>query len=192
VDGDAAVADLAGGGGLVGVAAHERGHVEGDAEAAAPGPEEHLVSLVGLLGVTEAGELPDRPLPAAVAGRVEPAGVGVFAGPADAFHARVGDPFGRPVDRVHLHPRQRGEVGLALGCGCVSLRPALTALGDLLRVHVDTFPSWPALWTAPSVPFNTTRRLNARSGRLREAPPQRRRRSGEPRARPRRGPRVQT
>jgi hypothetical protein len=76
VDGDAAVADLAERARVVGVAAHEGRHVEGDREPAAAGGQDHLVALVGLLGVAEAGELPDRPRPAAVAGRVEPAGEG--------------------------------------------------------------------------------------------------------------------
>ena len=58
---------------VVGVAAHQRRHVEGDAQPAAAAAEDHLVALVGLLGVAEAGELPDRPGAAAVAGRVEPA-----------------------------------------------------------------------------------------------------------------------
>src|SRR5699024_5584918 len=112
--------------GLIGVAAHERGHVEGDTEAAAAGAQEHLIALVGLLRVAETGELPDRPSPAAVAGRIEPASVGILAGPADTLHAGIGGSLRRPVDRVDLHSRQRREIGIALGSGCEALRPALT------------------------------------------------------------------
>ena len=61
VDRDAAVADLAERSRVVGVAAHEGGHVEGDREPAAALGQDHLVALVGLLGVAEAGELADGP-----------------------------------------------------------------------------------------------------------------------------------
>ena len=58
-------------------------------QPAAARAEDHLVALVGLLGVAEAGELPDRPGPPAVAGRVQPAGVRVLARPADPLEAGV-------------------------------------------------------------------------------------------------------
>ena len=54
VDRDAAVADLAERLRVVGVAAHQGRHVEGDREPAAAAAEDHLVALVGLLGVAEA------------------------------------------------------------------------------------------------------------------------------------------
>ena len=104
VDGDAAVADLAQALRVVGVAAHQGRHVEGDGESAAAAPEDHVVALVGLLGVAEAGELPDRPRAAAVAGRVEPAGERELAGPLGVVGA---------VRRLHLHAGQGGEVGVA-------------------------------------------------------------------------------
>jgi hypothetical protein len=46
---------------VVGVPAHQRRHVERDAEPAAPAGQDHLVALVGLLRVAETGELPDGP-----------------------------------------------------------------------------------------------------------------------------------
>jgi hypothetical protein len=48
VDRDAAVADLAERARVVGVAAHEGGHVEGDGQPAAALGQDHLVALVGL------------------------------------------------------------------------------------------------------------------------------------------------
>ena len=59
------------------------------------------------MGVAEARELPDRPSPAAVAGRVEAAGEGVLAGPLGLVGA---------VGRVHLDAGQGGEVVVANGC----------------------------------------------------------------------------
>ena len=61
-----------------------------------PRPEDHVVALVGLLGVAEARELPDRPRPAAVAGRVEAAGERELPRPLGVVGA---------VGRLHLHRR---------------------------------------------------------------------------------------
>ena len=98
---------------VVGVAAHQGRHVEGDRQAAAAGAEDHLVALVGLLRVAEAGELPDRPGPAAVAGRVEAPGERELPRPADPLEALDDVALGRPVDRLDLDAGQRGEVGVA-------------------------------------------------------------------------------
>ena len=65
-------------------------------EPAAAAAEDHLVALVGLLRVAEAGELPDRPGPAAVAGGVEATGVGELTGPLRVVGA---------VRRLDLHAR---------------------------------------------------------------------------------------
>ena len=89
VDRDAAVPDLAERARVVGVAAHQGRHVERDRQPAAAGAEDHPEPLVGLLGVAEAGELPDRPGPAAVAGGVQPAGERELPRPADALEAGV-------------------------------------------------------------------------------------------------------
>ena len=79
-DADAALPDLAERQLVVGVASHQRGQIEGDAEPGAAGGEQGLVPLVGLLRRAEPGELAHRPQLAAVAGRVDAAGVGEFAG----------------------------------------------------------------------------------------------------------------
>src|SRR5690606_38510488 len=99
------------------------------------GAQQHLVPLVGLPRVAEAGELPNRPGPSPVAGRVEPAGVRELARPPDALEAGVVDAGRRTVHRLDRHPGQRGEVRVALAGGIVPALPALAAGGDLLGVH---------------------------------------------------------
>ena len=116
VDRDAAVADLAEALRVVGVAAHQRRHVEGHREPAAAAVEDHLVALVGLLRVAEAGELADRPGAAAVAGGVEPAGERELAGPLAVVGA---------VRRLDLDAGQRGEVRLPDPRLLVALLPAV-------------------------------------------------------------------
>ena len=119
VDRHPAVADLAEAARVVGVAAHQGRHVEGHAQPAPAPAEDHLVALVGLLGVAEPGELPDRPGPPAVAGGVEPTRVGELPGPLGVLGA---------VGRLDLHPGEGGEVGVAhprLECLVVPLLPAL-------------------------------------------------------------------
>ena len=94
---------------VVGVAAHQGRHVEGDGEPAAAAGQDHLVALVGLLGVAEAGELADRPGPPAVAGRVQAAGERVLARPADPLEAGSSDALGcrrRAVDRLDRRRRR--------------------------------------------------------------------------------------
>jgi hypothetical protein len=139
VDGDPAVPDLAEGAGVVGVTAHEGRHVEGDGEAPAAVGEDHLVALVGLLGVPEPGELPDGPGTPPVAGRVQPPGVGVLPRPADALEAlvRVTGPW--PVHRLHGVTRERGEVCVALTRGVVTGLPASAAFLDGVSVHTLEF-----------------------------------------------------
>ena len=78
-DVDAALPHLAERQRMIGVAAHQRRQVEGDAQAGAAGGDQFLVAGVGLLGRAEAGELPHRPQLAAVAGGVDAADVGELA-----------------------------------------------------------------------------------------------------------------
>jgi hypothetical protein len=124
VDRHPAVADLAERARVVGVAAHQGRHVEGDRQAAATLGDQVLVALVGLTGVAEPGELPDRPGPAAVHRRVHAAGERVLAGDAD----RGGDVAVGVVEGVveggDLLAGEGGEVGLALSAGRVPLLPA--------------------------------------------------------------------
>ena len=112
---------------VVGVAAHQRRHVEGDRQPAAALGQDHLVALVGLLGVAEAGELPDGPGPAAVAGGVQPAGERELPGPADPLEARARRPprRRRPVDRLDRPPESVVKSASRLRARVVPLLPAL-------------------------------------------------------------------
>ena len=113
VDGNAAVPDLAECAGVVGVTAHQRGHVERDRQPAATFTQDHPVALVGLAGVAESGELADGPRPPAVTARVQPAGERELAGPADALEARGKRVISRrAVDRLHLLAGKGREVGV--------------------------------------------------------------------------------
>ena len=73
VDGDADAADFAGGQRVVGVVAHLRRQIEGDAQAADALVEQIPVARVGFRGGAEAGVLPHRPQPAAVHRRLDAA-----------------------------------------------------------------------------------------------------------------------
>ena len=136
VDRHAAVPDLADRARVVGVAAHQRRHVERDRQAAAAGREQHLVALVRLHRVAEAGELPDRPRPAAVPGRVQAAGEGVLPRPADPLEAGHDRAVLRPVDRVDGHAGQGGEVGVPHPRAVVPALPASPAVVTVLAAGV--------------------------------------------------------
>jgi hypothetical protein len=81
--GDALAADLAAGARVVGVVAHEGGHVEGGREARLALAEEETEARVGVLGGAEAGELAHRPEPAAVHARIDAARERELAGEPD-------------------------------------------------------------------------------------------------------------
>ena len=76
-------ADLAERAGVVGVVAHERGHVEGGREPGLAVLGEVAEALVRLLRRAEAGELPHRPEAAAVHRRIDAARERVLAGVAE-------------------------------------------------------------------------------------------------------------
>ena len=135
--------DLAEGARVVGVPAHQGRHVEGDGEPVAAGVEDRPVPLVGVLGAAEAGELPDRPRLAAIAGRVEAAGERVLARPADPLEARVRRLVGRAVDRLDRRSpesvvKSASRSRPAARRGVVALLPAFAACAGLvlgLLVH---------------------------------------------------------
>ena len=83
VDRDADAADFAGGQRVVGVVAHLRRQVEGDAQAADALREQVAVARVRFGGGAEPGVLPHRPQPAAVHRRLDAAGEGKLAGIAE-------------------------------------------------------------------------------------------------------------
>jgi hypothetical protein len=113
---------------VVGIAPHQRGHVEGDREAPAPLPQEVLVAPVRLLGRPEAGELPHRPQASAVHRGVDPTRVRVLAGVAEVpIVVEVRDVLGR-VEGLDGFARDRLEVGVALGRLPVPLPPLVLPL----------------------------------------------------------------
>ena len=98
---------------VIGIAAHQRGHVERDAEPTAARGQDHLVALVGLLGVPKAGELSDGPGTPAIAARIETAGEGELTRPADPLYVRIGILRVGPIHRIDFETRDCGEVGVA-------------------------------------------------------------------------------
>ena len=114
-DADAALADFAERELVIGIAAHQRRQVEGHAEPAAARLEQRLEALVGLLRRPEPGELPHGPELAAVAGRVNAAGVGELAGIVQvARRIEVGQVV-RGVETVDRAAGDRRERDRALG-----------------------------------------------------------------------------
>ncbi len=107
VDGHAAMPDFSHTLRVIGVTAHQGGHVEGNRQAAAAVGQDHLVALVGLLGVAEASKLPDGPRPPSVSCGVQSASVGELPRPTDPFHPVIDrfDLGAGPVDGRHLRSR---------------------------------------------------------------------------------------
>ena len=106
--------DLAERAGVVGVVAHQRGHVEGGREPRLAVLEQVVEALVGLLAGAEAGELAHRPQPPAVHRVVDAARERVLAGTADrVLGAAAAGARGRSCGRVELADglaRERAEV----------------------------------------------------------------------------------
>ena len=121
---------------IVGVAAHQRGHVEGHRQAARTVAQYLPVALIGLAGVAETGELADRPGTSPVAGGVHAAGERVLARPADPLVDRLAS--ARPVHRVDLDSGQGGEVRVT--------QPSL-----LLRLRVPPPPTLPTVVTCHDI-----------------------------------------
>ncbi len=124
VDRDADLADLPGGLGGVGVVAHLRRQVEGDAQPGGAVGEEVPVAPVGLGGGGEAGVLAHRPGPGGVHGGVDAAGVRERSGLAEPF-GQVGVEVFGAVDgsdldsaaalRGRLHPTDPNGSGSGAG-----------------------------------------------------------------------------
>ena len=116
--GHALLAHLAPAHRVVGVVAHERGHVEGGGEPGHAVRDEVLEALVGVLRRAEAGELAHRPEPAAVHRRLDAAGVGELAG-----QPEVPGVLARPVGRGEHVGNGDAGVGGELG-------PAIRRAGE--------------------------------------------------------------
>jgi hypothetical protein len=110
---------------MVGVVAHQRGHVERRREACLPVLEQVPEPFVGLLGRAEAGELPHRPEPASVHRRVDTAGERIGSGVAEVALVVDLDRL-RRVQGLVLEPGDgREELALPLRRCLVELAPPL-------------------------------------------------------------------
>ena len=117
VDGDALAPDLAERAGVVRVVAHERGHVERGGETGLAVVEEIAEARVRLLRRAETRELPHRPEPAPVHGRVHAARERELARVAEIALVVEIDVL-RPVERLGLDSGdRREELVVPLGCG---------------------------------------------------------------------------
>ena len=134
VDRHPAVPDLAERTGVVRIASHQGRHVERHRQSPAALGEDRPVPLVGLPGVAETGELTDGPGLPAIAGGVQPAGEGKFAGPADPVEPLHKIPLGRAVHGIQRFSRQRAEVGIPHPAGLLggveAGLPAAAPVGD--------------------------------------------------------------
>ena len=193
VDGDALAPDLAERASVVGVVAHQRGHVERGREAGLPVVEQVVEALVGLLAGAEAGELAHRPQPPAVHRGVDAARVGVGAGAARSGPRAAGaDAGGQVGGRVQLADglaRERAEArialarrsaaaGLAADChGRTSMLPVALASASVMRGELSrTVGAEHVLEAPPRRPYNSdaSRRRGVRAGGRRGAARQRR------------------
>src|SRR5207302_545770 len=132
VDRDALAPDLAERARMVGVVAHERGHVEGGREAGLAVLQEVVEALVRLLGGAEARELAHRPQLAAVHRRIDPAGERIDAGVAEVAVVVELDRV-RRGERLVLEPGdRREELPLPLRRRVVQLAPPF---GDTVELR---------------------------------------------------------
>ena len=139
-DRDALLADLAAAHRVVGVVAHERGHVEGGREPVHAVLEQVLEARVRVLGRPEAGELAHRPEPAAVHRRLRaarervPAGVAHVAQVVGLAHARRIEHVGDRDPGVGLEPLPCGAGACASDLGELPSRPRLARREDPLEL----------------------------------------------------------
>ena len=80
IDGHALAADFAERARVVGVVAHQRGHVEVDREPGLAVLDQIAKALVGVLAGAEAGDLPHGPEAAAIHRRIRAAGIRILSG----------------------------------------------------------------------------------------------------------------
>src|SRR5438128_2568492 len=116
---------------VVGVVAHQRGHVEGGREAGLAVLEQVAEALVRLLGRAEAGELAHRPEPAAIHRGVDAARERIDARVAELALVVELEAV-RGVERLDLEPGDgREELALPFGSGLVELAPPLACRVEL-------------------------------------------------------------
>src|SRR2546421_4219862 len=104
------MADLAGSERVVGVVAHQRGHVERHREARLPVREEERVAAVRFLRGAVAGELPNRPRLPAIHRGIDAARVGELAGIAELLLVTPPLQVLRGVERLERYAGHRRVV----------------------------------------------------------------------------------
>ena len=107
---------------VVGVVAHQRGHVEGRREAGLAVVEQVAEALVGLLARAEAGELAHRPQPPAVHRLVDAARERVGARAPDRVLGAA-DPRGQVLGACRARARARRRACGSCGCPPARTRP---------------------------------------------------------------------
>ncbi len=112
-DGDADLADLAQGDGIVGVVADLGGQVKSHREAGLPLLQQVAVAAVGFCGAGVTGVLAHGPEAPAVHAGLDAAGEGVLAGEAESIHV-VGAAIGGGLSRRHGDAGGGLELGFAL------------------------------------------------------------------------------
>src|SRR5262249_11882569 len=121
---------------VIGVVAHQRGHVEGGAEPGLALGEEILETFVGVLGPAEAREHAHGPELAAVHRRIGPARVGELARIAERVLAAPARQIRGRVERTDGDARERLVGYVALGRAADErpvrlLLPAFLAVGHV-------------------------------------------------------------
>src|SRR5207253_10686645 len=124
-DRHAAMADLAFRARVVGVAAHQRRHVERDRQPGSAAAEQHAVALVRRAHVAEARELPDRPETAAVSRGVDATRVREMSRRSDVLLEVDLFRVARIVEWLQRLAGKRFEVGVTLVRALVLLFPVL-------------------------------------------------------------------
>ena len=118
---------------VVGIVAHQRGHVERRREARLTVFEQVAEPPVGLPGIAEPGELTHRPQPAAIHRLVHATGVGKRSRTAQGDR-RIRRQVRLGVQRLHRITGERGEQGVTLRGGAIadghrgSVRPRTSPL----------------------------------------------------------------
>ena len=140
IDGDAALADFAFAGRMIGVIAHQRGQIERDRQSAAAVLQQILVALVGFLRRGEAGELPHGEKLAAITAGVNAACVRRLPGIAKILLVvPVVRQIGVRVEPANRNAGNGGEASVAVLVEIGARGRADRLLGRLLQGRKESF-----------------------------------------------------
>ena len=138
-DRDAALAHFAEREFVIGIAPHQRGQIERDAEPRAAGRQQVAIALVGLFRRAEPGKLPHRPQLAAVARGMdaacvrEDAGIGVGRVGASGHRARPPDTAGRWAARKSCGRPRRAHAA----AGRIAVAPEVICAQYMSDAHTS-------------------------------------------------------